>query len=81
MDEASIKPYFQLDKVRQGAFDVANKLYGIRFERLEGMPVYHPDVEVFNVLDKDGSFLGIYMTDYYPRPGKRAGAWMGNFSD
>ena len=45
------------------------------------MPVYHPDVEVFKVLDKDGSYLGIYMTDYFPRPGKRAGAWMGNFTD
>lgn len=81
LDEATLKPYFQLSSVRQGAFDVANKLYGIRFEPLEGMPVYHPDVDVFKVLDKDGSYLGIYMTDYYPRPGKRAGAWMGNFSD
>ncbi len=81
LDEASFKPYFQLSSVRQGAFDVAEKLYGIRFEPLKDMPVYHPDVEVFKVLDKDGSYLGIYMTDYFPRPGKRAGAWMGNFAD
>lgn len=81
LDESAIKPYFQLSAVRQGAFDVANKLYGISFEPLEGMPVYHPDVEVFKVVDKDGSYLGIFMTDYYPRPGKRAGAWMGNFSE
>jgi len=81
LDEASVKPYFQLEKVRQGAFDVANKLYGIQFVLLDSMPVYHPDVEVFKVLDKDGSYLGIFMTDYFPRPGKRAGAWMGNFAE
>lgn len=81
IDEALIKPYFSLENVRKGAFDVAGKLYGISFKRLENVPVYHPDVEVFEVLDADGSHLGIYMTDYFTRPGKRAGAWMGNFSE
>ena len=81
IDEAEIKPYFKLENVRQGAFDVAGKLYGIKFKKLDGIPVYHPDVEVFEVLDADGSHIGIYMTDYFPRPGKRAGAWMGNFSE
>lgn len=81
LDEATLKPYFQLSSVRQGVFDVANRLYGIRFEPLDSMPVYHPDVEVFKVVDKEGSYLGLFMTDYYPRPGKRAGAWMGNFAE
>jgi peptidyl-dipeptidase Dcp len=81
IDEAEIKPYFKLENVRQGVFDVAGKLYSIKFEKLENMPLYNPDVEVFKVLDSDGSYLGIYMTDYYFRPGKRAGAWMGNFSE
>jgi len=81
IDEAEIKPYFQLKKVRQGAFDVAGKLYGLQFRKLDSIPVYHPDVEVFEVLDADGSHVGIFMTDYFPRPGKRAGAWMGNFGE
>ncbi|MDP4277520.1 MAG: M3 family metallopeptidase [Bacteroidota bacterium] len=81
LDEAALKPYFKLENVRQGAFDVAGKLYGLKFVKLEGMPVYNPDVEVFKVLDEDSSYLGIYMTDYFPRPGKRGGAWMGNFRD
>lgn len=81
LDEADIKPYFKLENVRQGAFDVVNKLYGLTFVPLEGMPTYHPDVEVFQVLDADSSHVGIFMTDYFPRPGKRAGAWMGNFAE
>jgi peptidyl-dipeptidase Dcp len=81
LDESELKPYFKLENVRQGAFDVANKLYGLQFKPLDSIPVYHPDVEVFEVLDADGSHLGIYMTDYFPRPGKRAGAWMGNFGE
>ena len=76
LDEEAIKPYFELDNVRKGAFGVANKLYGLQFEKLEDMPVYNPDVEVFKVTEADGSLVGILYTDYFPRAGKRPGAWM-----
>jgi peptidyl-dipeptidase Dcp len=68
-----------MENVRKGAFDLCNKLYGLRFEKLENMPVYHTEVEVFKVTDKDGSLIGILYTDYYPRKGKRVGAWMNSF--
>ena len=76
LDEEEIKPYFELSNVRRGAFGVATKLYGLQFEPLEGMPVYNPEVEVFKVTDADGSLIGILYTDYFPRAGKRPGAWM-----
>lgn len=76
LDEEEIKPYFELDNVRKGAFGVANKLYGLQFEKLENMPVYNPEVEVFKVTEADGSLVGILYTDYFPRAGKRPGAWM-----
>ena len=76
LDEEAIKPYFELDNVRKGAFGVATKLYGLQFEKLEDMPVYNPDVEVFKVTEADGSLVGILYTDYFPRAGKRPGAWM-----
>ena len=76
LDEEEIKPYFELGNVRRGAFGVANKLYGLQFEPLKGMPVYNPEVEVFKVTDADGSLVGILYTDYFPRAGKRPGAWM-----
>ena len=78
LDEEELKPYFELNNVRKGAFGVAEKLYGIRFEKLENMPVYNPEVEVFKVTEADGTFVGILMTDYFPRSGKRPGAWMNN---
>jgi peptidyl-dipeptidase Dcp len=81
LDEEEIKPYFQLSNVRDGAFAVANKLYGITLTKLEGIPVYHPDVEVFEVKDADGSQLGIFYVDYFPRAGKRGGAWMSNYRE
>ncbi|MDR0972528.1 MAG: M3 family metallopeptidase [Prevotellaceae bacterium] len=81
LDEEEIKPYFRLENVRQGAFDVANKLYGITFTKLNDMPVYHPDVEVFRANDADGSFLGIFYVDYFPRAGKSGGAWMNNYQE
>ena len=76
LDEEELKPYFELDNVRKGAFGVATKLYGVQFEKLEDMPVYNPDVEVFKVTEADGSLVGILYTDYFPRAGKRPGAWM-----
>jgi peptidyl-dipeptidase Dcp len=79
IDESEIKPYFKLENVRQGAYTVANKLYGVQFKQVSNVPVYNPDVEVFEVLDADGSYLGLFYSDYFPRAGKRSGAWMGNF--
>ena len=76
LDEEELKPYFELSNVRKGAFGVATKLYGLQFEPLEGMPVYNPEVEVFKVTEADGSLVGILYTDYFPRAGKRPGAWM-----
>jgi len=81
LDEEELKPYFKLENVRQGVFDLATKLYGLQFVKLQNMPIYHPDVEVFEVKDKDGSLIGILYTDYFPRAGKHAGAWMNNISE
>jgi len=81
LEEDEIKPYFKLENVREGAFAVANKLYGITLTKKEGVPVYHPDVEVFEVKDADGSQLGIFYVDYFPRPGKSGGAWMSNYRE
>lgn len=81
LDEEELKPYFKLENVRQGVFDLASKLYGLKFKKLNDMPIYNPDVEVFEVSDADGSYIGILYTDYFPRPGKRAGAWMNNITD
>lgn len=81
LDEEETKPYFQLENVRDGAFAVANKLYGITLTKLDDVPVYNPDVEVFEVKDADGSQLGIFYTDYFPRAGKSGGAWMSNYRE
>ena len=79
LDESEIKPYFVLDNVRDGMFSVANQLYGITFTNLTDMPVYHPDVEVFEVKEADGSHVGVLYLDYYPRSGKSVGAWCSSF--
>ncbi|MCF7886451.1 MAG: M3 family metallopeptidase [Candidatus Marinimicrobia bacterium] len=79
LDDDQLKPYFKLENVRQGAFDVANKLYGITFEKRDDIPKYHPDVDVFEVRDSDGSLIGIFYTDYYYRDSKRGGAWMNHY--
>ena len=81
LDEEQVRPYFKMENVRKGVFGTATKLWGLQFEKLEGMPVYHPDVEVFKVTDKDGSLIGILYTDYYPRASKNSGAWMNNIVD
>lgn len=78
LDEEEIKPYFELNNVRNGAFQLAHTLYGLNFDKMDNMPVYNEDVEVFKVTDKDGGLVGILYTDYFPRAGKRAGAWMNN---
>ncbi|MBP1637907.1 MAG: peptidyl-dipeptidase Dcp, partial [Bacteroidetes bacterium] len=73
--------YFKLENVREGVFGLATKLYGLKFEKLTDMPVYNKDVETFKVTDADGSLIGILYTDYFPRAGKGAGAWMNNISE
>ncbi len=76
LDEEMLRPYFKMENVRKGAFDVASKLYGIKFIKRDDIEVYDSDVEVYEVQEADGSLVGILYTDYYPRNGKRAGAWM-----
>lgn len=79
LDEELVRPYFKMENVRQGSFDLANKLWGLQFEQLKDHPRYHPDMDAFKVTDADGSYIGILITDYFPRPGKRSGAWMSSF--
>ena len=79
LDEEQTKPYFQMENVRQGVFDLTTKLWGLQYEKLENIPVYHADVEGFKVTDADGSLIGVILTDYFPRSTKRGGAWMTNF--
>ncbi len=75
VDEQEVRQYFTIGNVIDGALTVANRLYGIEFTERHDIPTYHPDVRTFEVTDADGSHLGVFMTDYYPRPGKRGGAW------
>ena len=79
LDEEQTKPYFQMENVRQGVFDLTTKLWGLKYEKLEDIPTYHADVEGFKVMDADGSLIGVILTDYFPRSTKRGGAWMNNF--
>ena len=79
LEDAMLRPYFKMENVRKGAFDVAGKLYGIKFIKRDDIKVYHPDVEVFEVQEADGKHLGIFYSDYYPRDGKRSGAWSSSF--
>ena len=76
-DESEIRPYFEIDSVLEnGVFHAAEALYGIRFTEREDLPVYHPDVRVWEVADRDGSRLALFLGDFYARPSKRGGAWM-----
>ncbi len=77
VDDQALRPYFELDHVVNGAFEVAHKLYGITFTPLPNLPVYNPEVKAYEVKDANGAFLAVFLTDYYPRPGKRTGAWTG----
>jgi len=81
LDEEMLRPYFKLENVIQGAFIVANKLFGITLEERTDIPKYHDDVNVFEVKDADGSHIGILYTDYFPRASKRGGAWMNNYRE
>ena len=79
LDAEMLRPYFQLDKVIDGVFGLANKLYGITFKENKHIPVYHPDVKAYEVFDKDGSYLAVFYADFFPRKGKQGGAWMTEF--
>lgn len=76
-----LRPYFQVDKVIEGVLGLATRLYGITFKENREIPVFHPDVIPFEVFDKDGSFLAVLYTDFYPRDGKRSGAWMTSYKE
>jgi len=81
LDDQELRPYFPLDRVREGAFSVANRLYGITFTERTDVPKYHAEVRTFEVKDADGSFLALFTADYHPRAGKRGGAWCGRLRD
>ena len=76
IDAEMLRPYFELSKVIEGVFGLANRLYGITFKENKEIPVYHPDVKAYEVFDKDGSFLAVFYADFHPRKGKQGGAWM-----
>ena len=79
LDDLELRPYFKLDNVREGAFAVANRLFGITFERIENIPLPAPDAMAFEVRESDGKHLGILYMDFYPRPSKQQGAWCGPY--
>lgn len=79
IDESEVKPYFELQNVREGAFYVANKLFGVTFEELDHVPLWNPAVQPYVVYGSEGEYLGVYMVDYYARDSKRGGAWMSSY--
>ena len=76
IDAEMLRPYFELSKVIDGVFGLANRLYGITFKENKDIPVYHPDVKAYEVFDRDGSYLAVFYADFHPRKGKQGGAWM-----
>ncbi len=78
-DDETLRPYFVLENVQKGLFTVANKLYGLQLTERTDLPVYHPDVKVYEVKEADGSVIGILYMDFFPRESKRGGAWMSSF--
>ncbi|MCK9290475.1 MAG: M3 family metallopeptidase [Bacteroidales bacterium] len=79
LDEDEIKPYFAIENVRNGIFILAGKLFGLQFERRTDIPVYHPEVEAYEVINREGNHQGVLLIDPYPRPSKRSGAWCGTY--
>ncbi|GLI92273.1 M3 family metallopeptidase [Methylocystis echinoides] len=79
LDQTTLRPYFQLDRMIAAAFHVAEKLFGLRFVEREGLDLYHPDVRAFEALDRDGNHVALFLADYFARPSKRSGAWMSDF--
>ncbi len=78
LDEEAIKPYFEAENVKKGLFLAAKTLYGVNVEEISGVPVYNPAVQTYKITEEDGSLVGIFTTDYFPRASKRGGAWMNN---
>ena len=78
LDESQTRPYFRIDNVVDGVFRAAETLYGVTAEKLEGVPAYNPEVTTYKITADDGSLIGIFTTDYFPRDSKRGGAWMNN---
>ncbi len=78
-DDEALRPYFELENVKKGVFDVSNKLYGLNFIQRDDLPVYHPDAVAYEVQEADGSTIGILYMDFFPRESKRGGAWMTSF--
>ena len=81
IDAEMLRPYFQLERVKEGVFSLATRLYGITFHERKDIPVYHPDVTAYDVIDEDGTFLAVLFTDFHPRTSKQSGAWMTSFKD
>ena len=81
LNDEMLKPYFELERVKQGIFWLSNKLYGLNFKENPNIPVYHPEVKAYEVTDNKGKFVSVLYTDYHPRDGKRAGAWMSSTKD
>lgn len=79
INDEVLRPYFKLENVKNGIFGLASKLYGIQFTKNENIQVYHPEVDAYEVTDENGDFLAVLYTDFHPREGKRAGAWMNEF--
>jgi peptidyl-dipeptidase Dcp len=81
LDEESLRPYFELNRVIEGVFGLATRLYGITFQENKDIPVYHADVKAYEVYDKDNTFLAVLYTDFHPRASKRSGAWMTSYKE
>jgi peptidyl-dipeptidase Dcp len=81
ISDEDTKPYFRLEKVEKGIFDLINKLYGLNFREVHHIPVYHPEVKTFEVEDEDGRFKALLYLDYFPRESKQGGAWMTNYME
>ena len=81
LNDEMVRPYFKLENVTAGVFGLATRLYGITFVENKDIPVFHPDVKAYDVLDKDGTYLAVIYTDFFPRAGKRSGAWMTGFKE
>src|SRR5215472_6386222 len=81
LDEAEVKPYFVLDNMVQAAFDTARRLFGVSFSERNDLPVYHPDVRVWEVRDSTGAHVGLFLHDNFARPGKQSGAWSSRYRD
>ena len=80
-NEEALRPYFELNRVIEGVFGLATRLYGITFQENKDIPVYHADVKAYEVFDRDGSFLAVLYTDFHPRASKRSGAWMTSYKE